>query len=111
MTTLESDFRFDIDRLLSPISADNPTGESLRYDPVYDQIRALRREDDATLPQGVWKYEQKRADWPAVEALCLKLLETRSERSSDCVLASRSMAKAVRVFGCGGRLRGNSCLM
>jgi type VI secretion system protein ImpA len=99
MTTLESDFRFDIDRLLSPISADNSTGESLRYDPVYDQIRALRREDDATLPQGVWKYEQKRADWPAVEGLCLKLLETRSK---DLQIASWLLEAWLKQHGFSG---------
>jgi type VI secretion system protein ImpA len=99
MTTLESDFRFDIERLLSPIGADNPTGESLQYDPVYDQIRALRREDDATLPQGVWKYEQKRADWPAVEALCLKLLETRSK---DLQIASWLLEAWLKQYGFSG---------
>ena len=103
MTTLESDFRFDIDGLLSPISADNPTGESLRYDPVYDQIRALRREDDATLPQGVWKYEQKRADWPAVEALCLKSLETRSK---DLQIASWLLEAWLKDHGFSGAAAG-----
>jgi type VI secretion system protein ImpA len=103
MTTLESDFRFDIERLLLPISADNPTGESLRYDPVYDQIRTLRREDDATLPQGVWKYEQKRADWPAVEALCLKLLETRSK---DLQIASWLLEAWLKQYGFSGAATG-----
>ena len=36
----------DLDRLLSPIAGDNPCGESLRWDPVYDEIKAARREDD-----------------------------------------------------------------
>lgn len=103
ITTLESDFRFDIERLLSPISADNSTGESLRYDPVYDQVRALRREDDATLPQGVWKYEQKRADWPAVEALCLKLLETRSK---DLQIASWLLEAWLKQYGFSGAATG-----
>jgi type VI secretion system protein ImpA len=103
MTTPESDFRFDIERILSPIDAGNPTGESLRYDPVYDQIRALRREDDATLPQGVWKYEQKRADWPAVEALCLKLLETRSK---DLQIASWLLEAWLKQYGFSGAATG-----
>jgi type VI secretion system protein ImpA len=103
MTILESDFRFDIERLLSPIGADNPTGESLRYDPAYDQIRALRREDDATLPQGVWKCEQKRADWPAVEALCLKLFETRSK---DLQIASWLLEAWLKQYGFSGAATG-----
>jgi type VI secretion system protein ImpA len=72
-------FQFDIDKLLSPITTDEPAGSSLRYDPLYDQLRELRREDDATLPQGVWKSEPKKADWKLVEALCLEAIETRSK--------------------------------
>jgi type VI secretion system protein ImpA len=103
MTTLESDFRFDIEKLLSPISADNPAGENLRYDPVYDQIRDLRREDDASLPQGVWKSEQKRADWPAVEAICLKSLETRSK---DLQIASWLLEAWLKQYGFSGAASG-----
>jgi type VI secretion system protein ImpA len=72
-------FPFDIDTLLSPITPDEPAGVSLRYDPVYDRLRELRREDDSSLPQGVWKSEQKRADWKALESLCLETLETQSK--------------------------------
>jgi type VI secretion system ImpA family protein len=71
--------RFDLDKLLSPISADIPAGPSLLYDGVYDRIKSLRREDESALPQGVWKTEPKVADWPAVEALCLETIETRSK--------------------------------
>jgi type VI secretion system ImpA family protein len=72
-------FQFEIDKLLSPISLTEPAGTSLRYDPIYDRIRELRREDDATLPQGVWKSDQKRADWKTVESLCVETIETRSK--------------------------------
>ncbi len=46
MTTPATVFRFDTDALLSPISADQPTGASLRYEGTYDLVAALRREDD-----------------------------------------------------------------
>jgi type VI secretion system protein ImpA len=67
----------DLDALLSPIAADEPAGPWLRYDPIYDTIKELRRSDDPTLPQGVWKRPVKRADWDRVASLCAELLETR----------------------------------
>jgi type VI secretion system protein ImpA len=69
----------DIEKLLSPISAERPAGESLRYDGTYEKIRAARREDDATLPQGVWKTELRKAQWQVVESLCVEALETKSK--------------------------------
>jgi type VI secretion system protein ImpA len=67
------------ERLLAPISADHPAGEDLRYTEVYDQIQEARREEDPSLPQGVWQTKLKRADWPAVSALCADALASRSK--------------------------------
>ena len=78
MSVTLSTFQVDLASLLSPIALDDPAGNDLRYDPVYDQIRTLRREDDP-LPQGVWKTEPKRADWKGVESLCLEVLQKRSK--------------------------------
>jgi type VI secretion system protein ImpA len=72
-------FQFDIEKLLSPISAEHPAGESLRYDGTYDRIRDARREDDASLPQGVWKRELRKAQWQLVESLSVEAIETRSK--------------------------------
>ncbi|HEV7921531.1 MAG TPA: type VI secretion system protein TssA [Thermoanaerobaculia bacterium] len=67
------------DPLLLPISEDRPAGESLRFDPVYDEIKRLREQDDPTLPQGVWQRELKKADWKAVASLCSDTLATRTK--------------------------------
>ncbi|MGZ5472925.1 MAG: type VI secretion system protein TssA [Thermoanaerobaculia bacterium] len=69
----------DVDALLIPISAENPAGEWLRFDPVYDEIQRLRQEDDPALPLGVWQRELKRADWRGVERLCIEVLTRRSK--------------------------------
>jgi len=45
--------------LLNPIPGENPSGKTLRYDPVYDKIREARREEDV-LPQGDWSREVKK---------------------------------------------------
>lgn len=65
--------------LLEPLSAESPCGPSLRYDPDLDRLRDARREDDASLPSGVWQAEIKRSDWAAVETLASQLLLTRSK--------------------------------
>jgi len=69
--------------LLTPIAGDNPSGASLRYDPVYDQIKDARRQDD-TGPQGDWLRERKVADYRQVADLAGKAL---AERSKDLQLA------------------------
>src|ERR1700722_7690566 len=69
--------------LLTPIAGDNPSGANLRYDPVYDQIKEARRQDDAG-PQGDWQRERKVADYIKVVDLAGKCL---AERSKDLQLA------------------------
>ncbi len=90
-------------RLLEPLSADDPAGEALRYDPVYDRIKELRREDDPTLPQGVWQRELKRADWPGVAAECIAAL---SERSKDLQIAVWLTDAWLHADGLPGLARG-----
>jgi type VI secretion system protein ImpA len=64
--------------LLNPIPGDNPSGKTLRYDPVYDKIREARREDDV-LPQGEWSVAVKKADFPLVIKLATEALSTKSK--------------------------------
>jgi type VI secretion system protein ImpA len=70
--------------LLNPIPGDNPSGKSLRYDPVYDKIREARREEEV-LPQGDWSREVKKADFPLVIKLSTEAL---SSKSKDLQLAA-----------------------
>jgi type VI secretion system protein ImpA len=64
--------------LLNAIPGDNPSGKTLRYDPVYDKIREARREEDV-LPQGDWSREVKKADFPLVIKLATESLSTKSK--------------------------------
>jgi type VI secretion system protein ImpA len=63
--------------LLNPIPGENPSGKSLRYDPVYDKIREARREEEAG-PLGEL-HEVKRADYPQVIKLATDALAMRSK--------------------------------
>lgn len=69
----------DLERLLAPVSAEAPAGVSLRYEGTYDRVREARREDDPTLPQGVWVTRLKAADWRGMAAICAEALERRSK--------------------------------
>jgi type VI secretion system ImpA family protein len=102
MPALETEFRFDVEKLLVPISPSEPAGISLRYDAVYDQLRKLRKADDE-LPQGVWKSEPKRADWKALEELCLEVIETRSK---DIQVAAWLVEAWIHLYGFAGAAEG-----
>jgi len=90
------------DDLLNPIPGDNPSGVSLRYDPVYDKIKEARREDDDA-PQGEWAYERKTADWKQVIKLAGEALATKSK---DLQLAAWLNEAMLRTEGFAGLLAG-----
>lgn len=93
----------DVDSLLIPISAENPAGEWLRFDPVYDEIQRLRQEDDPALPLGVWQRELKRADWRGVERLCIEVL---TKRSKDLQVAAWLSEAWLHLHGFNGLASG-----
>jgi type VI secretion system ImpA family protein len=95
--------KIDLERLLTPISGARPAGEPLRYAGLFDQIQEARREDDASLPQGVWKTGLKRADWREVERLCLEALETRTK---DLQLAAWLLEAWIHLEGSAGLVQG-----
>jgi len=75
----------DIDGFLEPIEGENPAGPNLRYEPVYDEIKRAREEEDDNIPQGEWKRELKVADFPLAEKLATEVL---TERSKDLQVAA-----------------------
>ena len=92
-----------LQRLLAPIPGEHPSGESLRYEGAYDRIAGARREDDATLTQGVWKSSLKRANWTDVENLCLQELATRTK---DLQIAAWLMEAWLHLYRFEGVERG-----
>lgn len=75
----------DLSDLLDPIPGDDPAGADLRYDPVYDRIRELRREDDPNASRGIWTTRLKVADWSGVIETAF---ETLAERTKDLQVAA-----------------------
>lgn len=68
-----------VEQLLQALSGSNPSGPSLRFDPVFTSIRLDREEDDPSLPMRQWERPLKVADWPSVERRCVEFLRTRSK--------------------------------
>ena len=76
---------FDINQYLQPLPGESVCGPSLRHDVAWDRLKELRREDDTSLPTGVWQAELKRGDWVALEQVAAQLLR---ERSKDLMIAA-----------------------
>ena len=86
------------DDLLNPIPGDNPSGASLRYERVYDQIKEARTEDDESIPTGDWQRQAKKADFPLVIRLAGEALATKSK---DLQLAAWLAEAHVKREGIG----------
>jgi len=93
----------DLQQLIAPIAADNPTGDSLRYNNAYQHIAEARREDDAALPQGNWERPLKRADWIQVDQLCTEAL---TNKSKDIQIAAWLAEAWLHLHGLDGLTRG-----
>jgi type VI secretion system protein ImpA len=84
--------------LLNPIAGENPSGQNLRYAPVYDKIKEARREDDDAA-QGDWKIERKVADWGFVVKTAGETLATKTK---DLQLAAWLTEALLKTQGIGG---------
>jgi type VI secretion system protein ImpA len=83
--------------LLAPIAGDNPAGEDLYYDKVFDQIKEARREEEDDLPAGDWGRSQvKKADYRGVIKLAGDAL---AKRSKDLRLAGWLIEAQLKTEG------------
>jgi type VI secretion system protein ImpA len=78
-SALGESFSADLEALLAPIPGESGVGESLRSEPLYQQISDARRQDDATLPMGEWERPLVKADWKTVALLSSEALRTRTK--------------------------------
>jgi type VI secretion system protein ImpA len=86
------------DDLLNPIPGPNPSGESLRYAPVFDQIKEARREEEE-ISQGEWQTAIKKADWVLAIKLCGEAI---AKKSKDLQVAAWLVEALVRRDGFAG---------
>jgi type VI secretion system protein ImpA len=90
--------------LLHPIAGDHPSGASIRYEPVFDQIKVARIEEDEA-PQGDWKRERKTADWPLVIKLATDVLTNRSKDLQIAVWLTEALTSREGFAGLHAGLR------
>ena len=86
------------DDLLNPIAGQNPSGQDLRYAPVYDKIKEARREE-AVPPAGMTESDRKVADNPLVIKLCTEAL---TKKTKDLWLAAWLTEAWVKQIGFSG---------
>lgn len=82
----------DLDALLQPVSEESPSGESLRYSGLYDEIVEARRSDD-NLNQGEWQTELKVADYRKVVELAVPALTSSAKDLQVAAWLSESLIK------------------
>jgi len=88
----------DLEEFLQPISEENPSGESLRYSGIYDEISEARRADK-DVPMGDWQYELKTADYRKVIELATDALKNKTKDLQIAVWFSEALTKQ---FGFAG---------
>jgi len=91
------------DNLLNPIPGENPSGEDLRYAPIYDQIKEARREEEGYEP-GQWV---KTADYLLVTKLASEAIASRSK---DLQIAAWLTDALLRTEGFAGLKQGLNLL-
>ena len=84
--------------LLNPIPGDNPSGASLRHDPVYDEIKEARREE-VQPPPGLTEKDRKVAENAAVIKLTTGLL---ANQTKDLQLAAWLTEASLKQRGFAG---------
>lgn len=82
----------DFERLLAPISPEKPCGESLRWEPVWDELNQLRKSRKDPLDSSA----DKTPEWDQVVALSTELLATKSK---DLLIAGWLAEALLRTSG------------
>ncbi len=94
----------DFDSILVPISEENPSGESLSYSGLYDEIREARRADiDAA--QGDWQHELKIANFRRVIELGVPALTSQTKDLQIGVWLAEALARQHGFVGLRDGLR------
>ncbi len=75
----EIDFDGLLQQLLLPVSAAEPAGRWMRYEPSFSELSRLREEDDPNLPMGDWERPLQKANWAKVAEVSIRLLEKDSK--------------------------------
>jgi type VI secretion system protein ImpA len=97
-------YMVSIDELLAPLAGDNPAGDDLEYDPLYQELESLA----VSVPEkviGDSVIEGRAADWKQVEKNCTELWKrTRDLRVASFLVAAESVQGGVAALASAFRL-------
>jgi type VI secretion system ImpA family protein len=93
----------DLQSLLQPISAEEPSGSYLLYEGTYKEIRQARLSEEDDTPRGVWTRDLKASDWGEVRNLCTNAL---LEATKDLQIAAWLTEAWFHLYGAAGLARG-----
>ncbi len=82
----------NFEAMMQPISEEKPSGMSLQYSGIYDEIREARRADE-NLSQGQWQIELKIADFRQVIYLAVPALEKQTKDLQIAAWLSEALVK------------------
>jgi type VI secretion system protein ImpA len=85
----------DFDRLVAPISSESPCGESLRWEPVWDELSSLRKTRKDPLDASA----DKEPEWDKVVSLATEQLATKSK---DLLISGWLAEALLRTNGFAG---------
>ncbi|MBC5764488.1 type VI secretion system protein TssA [Ramlibacter albus] len=97
------DVQAELGPLLAALPGDDPCGPSMRFEPVFTEIRLAREEDDPSLPMRQWERPLKKADWALIVDRCTHIL---SKQSKDLQVAAWLTEAWTRQKGLGGLEKG-----
>lgn len=86
----------NFEELLGPISGDSPCGENLRWDPIHDEIKAARQEQDRDVLGSDSPVE------PNWQLIVDKATDALAHRSKDLMIAGYLMQALVEQHGFAG---------
>ncbi|HVG19894.1 MAG TPA: type VI secretion system protein TssA, partial [Blastocatellia bacterium] len=94
----------DVERLLAPVSDENPSGENLQYSGLHDEVREARRSED-NLEQGEWRRDTKAAEWHQVVNLTTDALASKTKDLQICAWLCEALVKLYGFAGLRDGLR------
>lgn len=70
----------DVEKLVAPISAENPCGTAAEEFPAYNEISYLRKADEeGNNDERGWSFQPRQADWAKVKSKIINMLESQSK--------------------------------
>jgi type VI secretion system protein ImpA len=97
----------DVEGLCEPFEGAFPAGKSLRFDPVFDEVKRARVSESDYLPQGIWERDTKQANWTLSRDKSFEVLNTKSK---DLQFAAWLTEALSHIDGIEGTIKGFSLI-